>query len=70
MLRNIKDLLGLSRNPRMLDFITRIEEDRLLAAHQRTGEITAAGLYKELLDQWLQYELQPAKPAGRPRAAY
>jgi WD40 repeat protein len=65
LLRNIKDLLGLSRNPRMLDFITRIREDRLLAAHERTGEITAAGLYKELLDQWLHYELgRQNRPGG------
>jgi WD40 repeat protein/3',5'-cyclic AMP phosphodiesterase CpdA len=67
LLRNIKDLLGLSRNPRMLDFITRIEENRLLAAHQRTGEITAAGLYQELLDQWLHYELdRQDRPGGLP----
>ena len=65
LLRNIKDLLGLSRNPRMLDFITRIQEDRLLAAHERTGEITAAGLYEELLDQWLHYELRRQdRPGG------
>ena len=65
LLRNVKDLLGLSRNPRMLDFITQIQEDRLLAAHQRSGEITAAGLYKELLDQWLHYELRRQdRPGG------
>ena len=65
LLRNVKDLLGLSRNPRMLDFITRIQEDRLLAAHERTGEITAAGLYEELLDQWLHYELRRQdRPGG------
>lgn len=57
ILRNVEDLLGLSRNPRMLDFITKIPEDRLLKVRQRTGEITAAKLYEELLAEWLEYEL-------------
>jgi WD40 repeat protein len=65
LLRNIKDLLGLSRNPRMLDFITRIQEDRLLAVRQRTEEMNAAGLYEELLNEWLQYELDRRdRPGG------
>jgi len=67
LLHNVKDLHGLSRNPRMLDFITQIEEDRLLEAHQRSGSITAAGLYQDLLDQWLQYELKRQdRPGGLP----
>ena len=67
LLHNIEDLLGLSRNPRMLEFITRIREDRLLAVRQRTGEITKAELYQELLDQWLRYELNRRdRPGGVP----
>jgi WD40 repeat protein/3',5'-cyclic AMP phosphodiesterase CpdA len=67
LLGNIKDLLGLSRNPRMLDFITRIPEGRLLAARRRIGEITAAGLYEELLNEWLRYELSRRdRPGGLP----
>jgi WD40 repeat protein len=67
LLRNIEDLLGLSRNPRMLEFITRIKEDRLLEVRQRTGEITKASLYQELLEQWLRYELdRQDRPGGLP----
>ncbi|HEX6077263.1 MAG TPA: trypsin-like peptidase domain-containing protein, partial [Micromonosporaceae bacterium] len=56
LLKDVRDLLGLSRNPRMLSFIGQIEEQRLLKAKQRQGEITAAALYRELLDQWIEYE--------------
>jgi uncharacterized protein YjbI with pentapeptide repeats len=58
LLKDVRDLLGLSRNPRMLSFIGQIEEHRLLAAKRRQGEITAAALYRELLDQWIEYEWQ------------
>ncbi|HEX6076900.1 MAG TPA: pentapeptide repeat-containing protein, partial [Micromonosporaceae bacterium] len=54
-----------SRNPRMLSFIGQIEEQRLLKAKQRQGEITAAALYRELLDQWIEYEW---RRLGRPAA--
>ncbi|HEX2416850.1 MAG TPA: pentapeptide repeat-containing protein, partial [Micromonosporaceae bacterium] len=67
LLKDVRDLLGLSRNPRMLSFIGQIEEQRLLAAKQRQGEITAAALYRELLDQWIEYEWRrlgrPATPS-------
>ncbi|HET8659652.1 MAG TPA: pentapeptide repeat-containing protein [Micromonosporaceae bacterium] len=56
LLRDVRDLLGLSHNPRMLSFIGRIDEERLVDAHRRVGEITAAALYHELLDQWIEYE--------------
>ncbi|HEX2417392.1 MAG TPA: pentapeptide repeat-containing protein, partial [Micromonosporaceae bacterium] len=65
LLENVRDLLGLSRNPRMLSFIGQIEEHRLLEAKQRQGEITAAALYRALLDQWIEYEW---RRLGRPAA--
>ena len=40
----------------MLAFITSIEPGRLRAARDRTGAITAAVLYRELIEQWLEYE--------------
>lgn len=63
LLDRVKDLLGLSQNPRMLGFITDIEEDKLLEA-ERGGEITAASLYRMLLDRWLVHEFERAHPKG------
>ncbi|HEY0640616.1 MAG TPA: pentapeptide repeat-containing protein [Pseudonocardiaceae bacterium] len=64
VLDGIKDLLGLSRNPRMLGFIARLDESQLAAARRSAGEITAAGLYQLLLDQWLVHEYDRAQPRG------
>ena len=64
LLGEVHDLLGLSRNPRMLDFIARIDESRLLAACSRSGDITAADLYRELLEQWLGYEYRRLNRPG------
>ena len=57
LLRDISDLLGLSRNPSMLDFISSIDEERLVAVQRRSEKITKATLYRELLDHWLTYEV-------------
>src|SRR5262249_26244052 len=54
-----------SHNPRMLHFITQIDESRLRsAASNETGRITAAALYKELIDQWLEFEQQRLNRPG------
>nr|WP_030490998.1 pentapeptide repeat-containing protein [Micromonospora chokoriensis] len=67
LLRDVRDLLGLSRNPRMLDFIARIDNERLVAARDATGGITAARLYQELLTQWLEFEQRRLdRPGGAP----
>ncbi|MEV0678336.1 trypsin-like peptidase domain-containing protein [Actinosynnema sp. NPDC050436] len=52
----ISDLLGLSRNPRMLSFIADLDEDRLLEVRGERGRISAAELYRELVDYWLVLE--------------
>ncbi|XXX78777.1 pentapeptide repeat-containing protein [Sorangium sp. So ce134] len=67
LLHEVKDLLGLSENPRMLGFIAKIEEKKLLEAREGTGEITAAKLYELLVDQWLDHEHRRANPRGAPR---
>ncbi|WP_437962676.1 pentapeptide repeat-containing protein (plasmid) [Sorangium sp. So ce119] len=67
LLHEVRDLLGLSENPRMLGFISRIEEKKLLEAREGTGEITAAKLYELLVDQWLDHEHHRANPRGAPR---
>uniref|UniRef100_UPI0031D849F6 trypsin-like peptidase domain-containing protein n=1 Tax=Saccharothrix mutabilis TaxID=33921 RepID=UPI0031D849F6 len=56
LLGAINDLLGLSRNPRMLSFIADLDEDRLLDVRREHGRISAAELYRELVDFWLLYE--------------
>ena len=56
MIKNIQDLLGLSQNPRMLSFIADLDEDRLRAAADARHTISAAGLYREILESWLSYE--------------
>ncbi|WP_129347893.1 NACHT domain-containing protein [Sorangium cellulosum] len=64
LLADVKDLLGLSVNPRMLGFIAEIEEAQLRQAKAGDGEITSAGLYRLLLDRWLVWEYERAHPRG------
>ena len=53
LLADVHDLLGLSRNPRMLSFIADLDEQRLRAVQAEHGQISAAELYRELVDFWL-----------------
>jgi WD40 repeat protein/3',5'-cyclic AMP phosphodiesterase CpdA/type II secretory pathway predicted ATPase ExeA len=66
LLRDVHELLGLAANPRMLDFITRIDEQRLRLAQVEHSEITAAGLYKEIVTQWLTLEAERLNHDGSP----
>ncbi|WP_437573493.1 pentapeptide repeat-containing protein [Sorangium sp. So ce887] len=67
LLHEVKDLLGLSENPRMLGFIAKIDPDKLRQAKARTGKITSAKLYEVLVEQWLDHEHARANPRGAPR---
>jgi WD40 repeat protein/nucleoside phosphorylase len=67
LLDEVKDLLGLSENPRMLGFIAKIAPDKLLEAKKQSGEITAAKLYEILIGQWLDFEFDRVNPPGAPR---
>lgn len=58
LIDDIKDLLGLSHNPRMLGFIVNIPEASLREAKRQQGTITAAGLYDLLVAQWLDGEYE------------
>gem|GEM_PF-827246 len=64
LLAEVKDLLGLAENPRMLGFISDISEEKLLEAQARDKEITSARLYELLLNQWLVHEFDRAHPRG------
>jgi WD40 repeat protein len=62
LIRDIPDLLGLSRTPRMLSFIAALDETRLRAVQSDGGESSSADLYRELLGWWLGYEARRARP--------
>ncbi|MEU4621341.1 pentapeptide repeat-containing protein [Actinoplanes sp. NPDC023801] len=56
LLHRVKDLLGLSRNPRMLGFITELGEEQLRSADQAQSRVTTADLYRQVIDRWLSFE--------------
>ncbi|MGH3766849.1 MAG: TIR domain-containing protein [Pseudonocardiaceae bacterium] len=58
LLRDTQGLLGLSQNPRMLGFITELDDDRLAAVAESGPAISAAALYEEILGAWLSHEQQ------------
>ena len=66
LIDHVRDLLGLSHNPRLLGFIAELSEEQLLAASSGDGEITAAGLYQLLLERWLVGEFERVHPKGAP----
>jgi uncharacterized protein YjbI with pentapeptide repeats len=66
LLEEVRDLLGLSANPRMLALIAEVPEDQLKQAKERHGTITAAALYQLILDRWFAIEDKRAHPKGAP----
>ena len=58
LLHGIGDLLGLSRNPRMLSFIADLDSERLAAVATAGPAVSAAALYQSILQAWLSYEEQ------------
>ncbi|HSS49972.1 MAG TPA: pentapeptide repeat-containing protein, partial [Thermoanaerobaculia bacterium] len=66
LIDRVKDLLGLSSNPRLLGFIAELPEDQLEKACAAGGEITAAKLYELLLTRWLELEFDRVHPKGAP----
>ncbi|HEV7505554.1 MAG TPA: pentapeptide repeat-containing protein [Thermoanaerobaculia bacterium] len=66
LIDRVRDLLGLSANPRLLGFIAELPEEQLEKACAEGGEITAAKLYELLLTQWLEYEFERVHPKGAP----
>ena len=67
LINAVQDLLGLANNPRMLCFIADLDEDQLRAAADAGHTISAAGLYQQILQSWLSYEVDRA--TGGPGAA-
>lgn len=58
------DLLGLSKNPRMLRLAAALPEEELAAATAAGGKMGAAELYRVLLEQWIEHEHARAHPPG------
>jgi hypothetical protein len=52
----IQNLHDLCQNPRMLSFIANLDEDRLHAVADTAHTISAAQLYREILQSWLSFE--------------
>src|SRR5262249_10377014 len=68
-IRDIKDLLGLSRNPRMLSFIAELDDSELRAVVEASGgKISSAGLYENLIARWLESEVD--RPPQLPRLKF
>jgi len=64
LIDDIRDLLGLSQNPRMLGFICALGQDRLARIGDELGRIKAADLYRELIEAWLRFEETRATGPG------
>ena len=69
LLDEVKDLLGLSANPRMLSFIVSIPEAELRDAREQHGELSSARLYELLLTRWLEHEQDRRTPPAFSRAS-
>lgn len=66
LINGVQDLLGLSQNPRMLSFIADLDEHRLRAVAGAQHTLSAASLYREILNSWLLFEAD--RSSGIPRA--
>jgi WD40 repeat protein len=64
LIDEVKDLVGLAHNPRMLSFIADIPETSLREAKERWGEINSAKLYELLVNQWLDFEHERSRRQG------
>lgn len=66
LLKNVEDLIGLSRIPRMLAFITSVKREMLeQACKPETGTVSAGDVYRlVIVDQWLPFEYARMNQSG------
>ena len=64
LLGDVGNLLELAHNPRMLAFAAEMDEDRLRAVQRHEGRISAAELYREIIDFWLTEEARRHRHRG------
>lgn len=62
LIHGLPDLLDLSRNPRVLSFMAKFPESKLLALRAEDGTITSAGFYRALVRHWLTVEVRRRHP--------
>jgi len=72
VISDVPDLIGLSRNPRMLSFIADLPAAKLATVARSKGALSAARLYQEIVDTWLSFEAErtggvPGAQAGLSR---
>ncbi|WP_051467407.1 TIR domain-containing protein [Pseudofrankia saprophytica] len=63
LLAVVPDLRGLSRTPRMLEFIAALPKKDLEAARSAGGMVTRTDLYRVLVDRWLDFESRRKRPS-------
>jgi len=67
LFRGIGNLIDLAHNPRILSSIARLDSGRLRAALDESDRISAAGVYKQIIAFWLEYETDRQRHEhGRP----
>jgi WD40 repeat protein/3',5'-cyclic AMP phosphodiesterase CpdA len=64
LISGIGNLLDLAHNPRMLAFVADLDSERLRAAAHQTGKLSAADLYREIIDYWLEREAERQRHRG------
>ncbi len=64
LLDEVKDLLGLSHNPRFLSFIVELPREELEQARDREGRIDSADLYRILVERWIAHNVEKKQPRG------
>jgi WD40 repeat protein/3',5'-cyclic AMP phosphodiesterase CpdA len=64
LIAEVRDLPELSKNPRLLSFMAGLDEERFQEIREQRAGISAAELYRLLLQQWLEHEHVRAQPPG------
>ncbi|MDX1968255.1 MAG: metallophosphoesterase, partial [Planctomycetaceae bacterium] len=65
LIKNVRDLLGLSEIPRMLSFIVALDRKKLEEARAGGGSVAAADLYRMLIvEHWLEHEYRRVNMRG------
>lgn len=64
LLEGVGNLGGMAANPRFLALMASIDDRRLRSVGRGAGAVTAAMIYRELIDQWLENEHQRQRAFG------
>jgi WD40 repeat protein/3',5'-cyclic AMP phosphodiesterase CpdA len=64
LIAGVRDLPELSRNPRLLSFMSALDEEQLRQVREHRAGLSAAELYRLLLQRWLEHEYTRSHPRG------